>query len=142
MKQITKLSISITIAFILFGVSEILAKQHDHLANHHDRGHVASPFDSVKKTNQQHCLLMGQFHHRKGVCPHSKAIGDGAALIATDCGGKTPGSTPNLSTSSSDYEETRLNSFSHSHLIKKITITSPFSYKHYFDLLDPPPKLA
>ena len=143
MKRLTKLTISLLVAFILFGVSEALAKQHDHLANHHDQGSIVSPFDSLnKKTNSPHCLLMSKFHHQKGKCPHSKANRDKTTKISMDCGGKTSGSIPNPSTYTKNFGEAHFSPSKYPLLIKKITISSPFSYKHYFDLLDPPPKLA
>ena len=141
MKRLTKLTISLSVAFILFGVSEALAKQHDHLANHHDQGSIVSPFDSLnKKTNSPHCLLMSKFHHGKGKCPHSKVRRDKTTKISTDCGGKTSGSIPDPSTYTNNFGEFHLSPLTHPPLIKKITIISLFSSKHYFDLLVPPPR--
>ena len=143
MKRLTKLTISLSVAFILFGVSEALAKQHDHLANHHDQGSIVSPFDSLnKKTNSPHCLLMSKFHHGKGKCPHSKASGDKTTKISMDCGGKTSGSIPNQSTYTKNFGEAHLNPLTHPTLIKNIAIISSFSSKHYFDLLVPPPRFV
>ena len=141
MKRLTKFLISLSIAFILFGVSETLAKQHDHSANHHDQGSI-SPFDSLKKTSSPHCLLMSKFHHRKGKCPHSKANRDKTTKISIDCGGKTSGSIPNSSTYTNNFGEAHLSLLINPPLIKKITIISSFSSKHYFDLLVPPPRFA
>ena len=60
MKRLTKLTISLSVAFILFGVSEALAKQHDHLANHHDQGSIVSPFDSLNKKHYNHLIIFKQ----------------------------------------------------------------------------------
>ena len=143
MKRLTKLTISLSVAFILFGVSEALAKQHDHLANHHDQGSIVSPFDSLnKKTNSPHCLLMSKFHHLKGKCPHSKASRDKTTKISMDCGGKTSGSIPNPSTYTNNFGEFHLSPLIHPPLTKKITIISSFLSKDYFDLLVPPPRFV
>jgi len=143
MKRLTKLTISLSVAFILFGVSEALAKQHDHLANHHDQGSIVSPFDSLnKKTNSPHCLLMSKFHHGKGKCPHLKTNRDKTTKISIDCGGKTSGSIPNPSTYTKNFGEAHLSSLTHPTLIKKITIISSLLSKYYFDLLDPPPRFV
>ena len=140
MKRLTKLSIILSAAFILFGVSEALAKQHHHLANHYDQGSIVSPFDNPKKASSPHCLLMSKFHHLKGKCPHSKASRDKTTKISMDCGGKTSGSIPNPSTYTNNFGEFHLSPLIHPPLIKKITIISLFSSKHYFDLLVPPPR--
>ena len=142
MKRLIKLSISLSVTFILFGVSESLAKQHHHLANHHDQDSIVSPFDGLKKTSSPHCLLMSKFHHRKGKCPHSKAKRDKTTKISVDCGGKTSGSIPNQSTYTNNFGEFHLISLMHPPLIKKITIISSFSSKHYIDLLVPPPRFV
>ena len=143
MRRLTKLTISLSVAFILFGVSEALAKQHDHLANHHDQGSIVSPFDSLnKKTTSPHCLLMSKFHHGKGKCPHSKTSRDKTTKISMDCGGKTSGSIPNLSSYTNNFGEVHLSPLAHPPLIKKITTIPSFSNKHYFDLLVPPPRFV
>ena len=140
MIRLTKLSITLSVAFILFGVSEALAKQHHHLANHHDQGSIVSPFDNLKNASSPHCLLMSKLHHRKGKCPHSKASRDKTTKISADCGGKTSGSIPNPSTYTNNFGEFHLSPLIHPPLIKKITIISSFSIKQYFDLLAPPPR--
>ena len=143
MKRLTKLTISLSVSFILFGVSEALAKQHDHLANHHDQGSIVSPFDNLnKKTNSPHCPLMSKFHHGKGKCPHSKALRDKTIKISKDCGGKTSGSIPNPSTYTNNFGEFHLSPLIHPPLIKKIAIIPSFLNKHYFDLLVPPPRFV
>ena len=142
MKRLTKLSITLSVAFILFGVSEGLAKQHDHIANHHNQGSIVSPFENLKKTSSPHCLLMSKFHHRKGKCPHSKASRDKTTKISMDCGGKTSGSIPNSSTYTNNFGEVHLSPLTHTPLIKNITIISSFSSKDYFDLLVPPPRFV
>ena len=142
MRRLTKLIISLTAAFILFGVFEALAKQHDRLANHNGQSSIVSPFDSIKKTNSPHCLLMRKFHHQQGKCPHSKGSRDKNTNISMDCGGKTSGSIPNPSTYTNNFGETNLSPLTHPPLHKNITIISSFSCKHYFDLLVPPPRFV
>ena len=142
MERLTKLTISLSVAFILFGVSEALAKQHDHLTNHHDQGSIVSPFDSLQKTSSPHCLLMSKFHHRKGKCPHTKTNRDKTTKISMDCEGKTSGSIPNPSTYTNNFGEAHLSPLTLPTLIKKITTIPSFSNKHYFDLLVPPPRFV
>ena len=141
MKRLTKFSVGLSIAFILFSAGETFAKQHDHLKYQQNSGSLVSPF-SLKKTSAPHCLLMSKSHHRKGECPHLKTRRYKTTTISIDCEGKTAGSIPNLSTYTSNFWEAHLSQLTHPTLIKTITIISSFPSKHYLDLSVPPPRFV
>jgi len=135
-----KVLLAWSIAFIFFGASEALAKNHDQ--GHHQQhvGSIVSPFDSHKKLVSPHCLLNRGTHHQKGKCPHSSTNRDKTTRIALDCGGKTSGAIPQTSSYSSDYVEAYLSPLIYPLQDKQISSTALFPYNQFIDLLDPPPR--
>ena len=135
-----KVLLALSIAFVFFGASEALAKNHDQ--GHHQRhlGSIVSPFDSHKKFVSPHCLLMTGTHHQKGKCPHSSTNRDKTTRIALDCGGKTSGAVPKTSSHSSDYVDTYLNPLVYPLQDKQISFIAFLSYEQFINLLDPPPR--
>ena len=138
-----KVLLALSIAFVFFGASEALAKNHDQ-GHHHQRhlGSIVSPFDSHKKFVSPHCLLKTGTHHQKGKCPHSSAKRDKNTRISIDCGGKTSGAIPHTSSYSSDYVEAYLNPLVYSIQYKQIPATALLSYKQFIDFPDPPPRFV
>ena len=137
-----KVLLALSIAFMFFGASEALAKNHDQGHHQQHLDSIVSPFDSHKNLTSPHCLLMKAGHHLNGKCPHSKANRDKATRINIDCGGKASGAIPKTSSNSSDYVEAYLNPFVYPLQDKKITSTALLSYKQFIDLLDPPPRFV
>ena len=131
-----------SIAFVLLGASEVLAKIHSHGHHHKHSGAIVSPFDSHKNLTSPHCLLMKEGHYLKGKCPHSKASRDKTTRINIDCGGKTSGAIPKTSPNSSDYVEAHLNPLVYSLQYKQIPTATLLSYKQFIDFLDPPPRFV
>ena len=136
-----KVLLALSIAFMFFGASEALAKNHDQ-GHHHQRhlGSIVSPFDSHKKFVSPHCLLKTGTHHQKGKCPHSSTNRDKTTRIALDCGGKTSGAVPKTSSHSSDYVDTYLNRLVYPLQDKQISFIAFLSYEQFINLLDPPPR--
>ena len=135
-----KVLLALSIAFMFFGASEALAKNHDQ--GHHQQhvGSIVSPFDSHKKLVSPHCLLMRGTHHQKGKCPHSSNNRDKTTQIALDCGGKTSGAVPKTSSHSNDYVDTYLNRLVYPLQDKQISFIAFLSYEQFINLLDPPPR--
>jgi len=139
---INKVLLVFSIAFFLFGVSNVLANPHNH-GDHQDHlDSIVSPFDSQKKHVSPHCLLMNGAHHQTGKCPHSKAKKDKQSRIAFDCGGKTSGAIPNTSSYSSDYVESYLNRLVYPLRAENIPTTSMLLHIQFIDLLGPPPRFV
>ena len=137
-----KVLLALSIAFVFFGASEALAKNHDQEHHQQHLGSIVSPFDSHKNVTSPHCLLMKAGHHLKGKCPHSKANRDKTTRINIDCGGKTSGAIPKTLPNSSDYVEAYLNPLVYSIQYKQISATALLSYKQFIDFLDPPPRFV
>ena len=135
-----KVLLALSIAFVFFGASEALAKNHDQ--GHHQRhlGSIVSPFDSHKKFVSPHCLLMTGTHHQKGKCPHISTNRYKTTQIALDCGGKRSGAVPKTSSHSSDYVDTNLNPLVYPLQDKQISFIAFLSYEQFINLLDPPPR--
>ena len=53
-----KVLLGLSIAFMFFGASEALAKNHDQGHHQQHLGSIVSPFDSHKNLTPPHCLLM------------------------------------------------------------------------------------
>ena len=137
-----KVLLVLSIAFMFFGASEALAKNHDQGHHQQHLGSIVSPFDSHKNLTSPHCLLMKAGHHLNGKCPHSKANRDKTTRINIDCGGKTSGAILKTSSNSSDYVEAYLNPLVYSLQYKQIPPTTLLSYKQFIDFLDPPPRFV
>ena len=135
-----KVLLALSIAFVFFGASEALAKNHEQ--GHHQRhlGSIVSPFDSHKKLVSPHCLLKTGTHYQKGKFPHSSTNRDKTTRIALDCGGKTSGAVPKTSSHSSDYVDTYLNRLVYPLQDKQISFIAFLSYEQFINLLDPPPR--
>ena len=135
-----KVLLAWSISFMIFGASEVLAKNHDQ--GHHEQhlGSIVSPFDSHKNLTSPHCLLMKAGHHQKGKCPHSKANRYKTTRINIDCGGKTSRTIPKKSSFSSDYVNASLNPLVYALQDKQISFIAFLSYEQFIDLLDPPPR--
>ena len=135
-----KVLLASSIAFVFFGASEALAKNHDQ--GHHQRhlGSIVSPFDSHKKFVSPHCLLMTGTHNQQGKCPHSSTNRDKTTRIALDCGGKTSGAVPKTSSYSSDYADAYLNPIVYPLQHKQIPSIAILSCEQFISLLDPPPR--
>ena len=135
-----KVLLALSIAFMFFGASEALAKNHEHGHHQQHLGSIVSPFDSHKKFVSPHCLLKTGTHHQKGKCPHSSTNRDKTTRIALDCGGKTSGAVPKTSSHSSDYVDTYLNRLVYPLQDKQISFIAFLSYEQFINLLDPPPR--
>jgi len=137
-----KVLLALSIAFMFFGASEALAKNHDQRHHQQHLDSIVSPFDSHKNLTSLHCLLMKAGHHLKGKCPHSKANRDKTTRINIDCGGKTSGAILKTSSNSSYYVGAHLNPLVYSLQYKQILPTTLLSYKQFIDFLDPPPRFV
>ena len=137
-----KVLLVLSIAFMFFGASEALAKNHDQGHHQQHLDSIVSPFDSHKNLTSPHCLLMKAGHHLKGKCPHSKANRDKTTRINIDCGGKTSGAILKTSSNSSYYVGAHLNPLVYSLQYKQIPATTLLSYKQFIDFLDPPPRFV
>ena len=137
-----KVLLALSIAFMFFGASEALAKNHDQRHHQQHLDSIVSPFDSHKNLTSLHCLLMKAGHHLKGKCPHSKANRDKTTRINIDCGGKTSGAILKTSSNSSYYVGAHLNPLVYSLQYKQIPATTLLSYKQFIDFIDPPPRFV
>ena len=135
-----KVLLVLSIAFMFFGASEALAKNHEHGHRQQHLGSIVSPFDSHKKLVSPHCLLKSGTHHKKGKCPHSVTNRDQTTQIALDCGGKTSGAVPQTSSYSSDYADAYLNPLVYPLQHKQIPSIAILSNEKFISLLDPPPR--
>lgn len=126
-----KIVVSILFSFVacLWVSGAMASSHHDHKAHQ-----AVSPFDNTQDSPSAHCILKNHTHF--GFCPHSLLSTNNVAglQIASDCGGKTPGTIPysfspgkNLSVVSATM------GFPVFRVAEKITIALP-SYN--FQLLD------
>ena len=135
------LTVGLLMTFLLVTTSAFAQGQHHEVRHSHNQSHAVSPFDGNKESKSLHCLLKSHTH--QGFCPHSESGPKNAHsfIIATDCGGKTSGTIPNLTSFHSDLAE--INYFSYNHFLSGNKLaSSPVSHFHHFtDTLDPPPRI-
>ena len=127
--------------WVVLGATSALAATHNHSGHQQSQSSdIAGPFDGKKEAGSLHCLLKG--HTDRVLCPHSNAGGSLAASIATDCGGKTSGAIPSISSFSknlvvsSAFHENPVFCFSKNMMEIPSLYVSPLS-----SLLTPPPRI-
>jgi hypothetical protein len=123
----------------LLGATNALAQGHQH--EHHAHHNNQSPFEQNKPSQSLHCQLKG--HTTLDFCPHSKPESSENNLpsISVDCGGKTSGAIPSVSSFSNDFAEIEFLSPSHYVPVNKLAPSTSNFYHRFIESLDPPPRL-
>ena len=124
--------------WFLLGPANVFAQSHNHEGSHQKQS--SSPFETKKKDVSLHCLL--KLHAQHGICPHSSSKnGDSIPIsIASDCGGKNPGSPLNISSFSYDFTEVIPISLVTSDLSSVITPNQLFYHDSFNVSSSPPPR--
>jgi hypothetical protein len=135
------LMVGLLMTFLLVTTSAFAQGQHHEMRYSHHQSHAVSPFDGDKANTSLHCLLKSQTHH--GFCPHSEFGPKNAHsfIIATDCGGKTSGTIPNLTSFHGDFAEINYFSYNYFLLGNKLASSGVSPFHRFIDSLDPPPRV-
>ena len=135
-----KIVASILFAFVAcIWVSGAMASSH----HHHEQHQAVSPFDNTQVAPSAHCILKNHAHF--GFCPHSLLPKDYVAefQIASDCGGKTPGTVPsNISASKNLTVLPATREAPVFMIVENMTRVAPSYDFHFLDPLDHPPRFS
>ena len=125
--------------WFLLGPANVFAQSHNHEGSHQKQSN--SPFETKKMNASLHCLL--KLHAQHGICPHSSSKnGDSIPIsIASDCGGKNPGSPLNISSFSYDFTEVTPISVGTNDLKLEFIFDQVVHYQRLKDSISPPPKI-
>ena len=116
----------------------IFAEVHSH--NGHHQKEITSPFDVKKEKTSLLCLL--KHHALNEPCPHSNsAKGKSISFaIASDCGGKAPGTIPNTATFNYDFAEVTSLLIITNGLKSALTPDQFSPNQHFNKSISPPPR--
>ena len=109
----------------------------------HKEYQTVSPFDKKQDAQSAHCILNSHTHF--GFCPHSLSPKNnvGEFWIATDCGGKTPGTVPTNLSISKNLSVIPLSSETPAFIsVDNITRVLPQYSFELFDPLEHPPRFS
>jgi hypothetical protein len=101
--SLLRLLITGVLFWVFLNPAIVFAQSHNHEGHHQKE--ITSPFETKKEKKSLHCLL--KLHAQMEFCPHSNSLHDKSVpvTIASDCGGKTSGSLPNIASFNYDFAE-------------------------------------
>ena len=126
------------IFWVLLAPTSVFAQSHNHEGHH--KKEVTSPFEAKKEKKSLHCLL--KLHAQMEFCPHSNSLHDKSVpvTIASDCGGKTSGSLPNIASFNYDFAEVTSLLLITNGLKSALAPDQFSSNQHFNKSISPPPR--
>ena len=136
--SLLRLLITGVLFWVFLNPAIVFAQSHNHEGHHQKE--ITSPFETKKEKKSLHCLL--KLHAQMEFCPHSNSLHDKSVpvTIASDCGGKTSGSLPNIASFNYEFAEVTSLLIITNGLKSALTPDQFSPNQHFNKSISPPPR--